>query len=117
MEKQVGALAKEDLGKKYLPHAWFASYFKFQEQQPLVLVILMENAGSSRVPTGLAKNFLLAYRNQIEGTNQSSNYANSTEMCEEPAIETSQNSTWQPLLLADNISSSSNDAIPTDLPY
>ena len=65
---QVGALAKEELGDQYLPHAWFASYFKYKEKEPLVLVILMENAGSSRVPTALAKNFLTclsqSYRRQ-----------------------------------------------------
>ena len=98
---QVGALAKEDLGTQYLPHAWFASYFKFEGQDPLVLVILMENAGSSRVPTGLAKDFWLAYRNHIEGTSQPVS-ANSTEMCEEPAIEQAPNNTWHPLLLTDN---------------
>jgi penicillin-binding protein 2 len=88
---QVGALDKEDQGNEYLPHAWFASYFKYKDQNPLVLIILIENGGTSRVPTGMAKNFLLAYRDHVEGTT----HTNSTEMCEEPALETPP-CIWQP---------------------
>ena len=29
---QVCALAKEELGNQYLPHAWFACYFKYKEK-------------------------------------------------------------------------------------
>jgi penicillin-binding protein 2 len=94
---QVGALAKEDLGNEFLPHAWFASYFKYQDQAPLVMIILMENAGSSRVPTGLAKNFLLAYRDHIEGSHHAKE-ENATEMCEELAIKnTNETISEQPL--------------------
>lgn len=93
---QVGALAKEDLGDEYLPHAWFASYFKFQDQKPLVLVILMEHGGSSRVPTALAKNFLLAYRNHIEGHEQPLNTIISQEMSEEQVIGASQDQLLPP---------------------
>ena len=121
---QVGALEKEDLGSKYLPHAWFASYFKFKDENPLVLVILMENAGSSRVPTGLAKNFLVAYRSHIEGNTQTPNTSNSVEMSEEPAIEAASQSEWNPTLLANNqptepvelTSSSLTATAPTELP-
>jgi penicillin-binding protein 2 len=69
---QVGALSKEELGNEYLPHAWFASYFRFKDQKPLVLIILLEHGGSSRVPTELARNFLLAYRNYFEKTQDAS---------------------------------------------
>lgn len=97
---QVGALEKEELGNLYLPHAWFASYFKYKDENPLVLVILMEHAGSSRVITPLVKNFFLAYRNHIEGIAQTLN-ADSNEMSEEPAIEEIQSHTWNPSCLTD----------------
>jgi len=86
---QVGALAKEELGDEYLPHAWFASYFKFQDQKPLVLIVLVEHGGSSRVPTQLARNFLLAYRNYIEhnqDTSESFQESNNENNCDEQEI-------------------------------
>jgi len=86
---QVGALAKEGLGDQYLPHAWFASYFKFQDQKPLVLVVLVEHGGSSRVPTQLARNFLLAYRGYIEHNQnipESFQEINNECLCEEQDI-------------------------------
>lgn len=64
---QVCALKKRDMGDCYLEHAWLASYFAYKDQKPLVLVILVEHGGTSRVPTALARNFLLEYKRHIEG--------------------------------------------------
>lgn len=64
---QVCALKKRDMGDCYLEHAWLASYFAYKDQKPLVLIILVEHAGTSRVPVGLARNFLLEYKRHIEG--------------------------------------------------
>ena len=109
---QVGALAKEELGNEFLPHAWFASYFKFKDQNPLVLVILMENAGSSRVPTGLAKNFMLAYRDYIEGASSISNQQPS-EINEEPAMIQSANNQQQNPISCPTVESTSDTITDT----
>ncbi len=64
---QVSALENRDRGTEHMEHAWFVAYFIYKNRNPLVLVILMEHAGSSRIATGVARDFLLAYRNLHEG--------------------------------------------------
>lgn len=64
---QVCALKKRDMGESFLEHAWLATYFAYKDQKPLVLIILVEHGGTSRVPTALARNFLLEYKRHIEG--------------------------------------------------
>ncbi len=59
---QVSDFQKRSLNEKYLEHAWFVAYFKYQEYKPLVFVILVENAGSSQVATSIAKQFLIQYK-------------------------------------------------------
>lgn len=63
---QVCSLTKRDLGKQYVEHSWFASYIQYKKERPFVLVILIENSGSSRIPSGLAREFLLKYRSLVE---------------------------------------------------
>lgn len=58
---QVAALEKRHLGKAYFEHAWLASYYQPNQGDPLVLVILLENAGSAAVATTVAKDFLTKY--------------------------------------------------------
>jgi penicillin-binding protein 2 len=58
---QVTALQKNNHTHKYREHGWFTAYFTCKEKAPLVMVILVEHAGSSRIPTHLAKEFLLKY--------------------------------------------------------
>lgn len=67
---QVCALQKEELGSQYMPHAWLTCYFKYKDEPPLVLVLLMEHAGGSRVPVELAHKFFINYRNYKEGDAQ-----------------------------------------------
>lgn len=55
---------KKNIAPNLLPHAWFVCYFYHQEEEPLTLVILLENAGSSRLATSIAKEFLLGFRSQ-----------------------------------------------------
>lgn len=62
---QTSDLSKRALGKQFLEHAWFAAYFKYQNQEPLVLVILLENAGGSEIATAYAREFFMAYRAMI----------------------------------------------------
>lgn len=47
-------------------HAWFASYFYYQNNDPLVLVILIENAGGSSFAISIAKKFLSRYMKLIQ---------------------------------------------------
>jgi len=43
-------------------HIWFASNFKYENQNPMVLVILIENAGATRIALAAARNFLKEYQ-------------------------------------------------------
>ncbi len=59
---QTTSLQKEIVKKSQLEHAWFASYFKYKDQDPLTLIVLVENAGSSRPAQTIALNFLKNYQ-------------------------------------------------------
>jgi penicillin-binding protein 2 len=48
--------------KKQLEHAWFAAYFSYKNTKPLAMVILSENAGSSRFALKIAEKFFTIYR-------------------------------------------------------
>ncbi len=63
---QVSTLKKSSTDSQYSEHGWFAGYFQYKDKSPLVLVLLIEHAGSSRVPTVMAKNFLISYKNLID---------------------------------------------------
>lgn len=52
--------------KKQLEHAWFASFFTYKDSKPLVMVVLVENVGSSRPAIKIAERFFKAYRNLLE---------------------------------------------------
>lgn len=67
---QISSLDKRDLGAEYLEHAWFVAYFKYKEQEPLVLVLLVEHAGTSRISAQIAKKFLLEYKRYIDTAKQ-----------------------------------------------
>lgn len=63
---QVSALEKRELGGKYLEHGWFAAYLRYKDQRPMVIVILVENIGSSYVATALVRDFLVQYKRMID---------------------------------------------------
>lgn len=63
---QTSGLNKRHLGKKFAEHGWFVCYFKYKEQQPLTLVIIIENVGSSRDAISLAFRFLKKYAEYCE---------------------------------------------------
>ncbi len=63
---QVSTIDKRNLGQQYFEHGWMVAYFTYKNQNPLTLVILVEHAGTSRIPVLIAKQFLLAYRDQFE---------------------------------------------------
>lgn len=62
---QTSDLSKRNLGEQYWEHGWFVAHVKHNNQQPFVLVILIEHAGSSKVPTTVAKKFLVEYKKMI----------------------------------------------------
>lgn len=66
---QTSSLDKHDLGVEYLEHGWFVCYFSYKDQKPLTVVILVEHAGSARVATEIAKNFLAQYKKMIDRQN------------------------------------------------
>jgi penicillin-binding protein 2 len=43
-------------------HAWFAAHVAYQDNEPFVLVVLLERAYTSRKAVEVAKNFLLSYK-------------------------------------------------------
>lgn len=47
-------------------HGWFAAQVTYKDQPPLILVILLEHAGSSKVTTRVAKDFLMRYKRQVD---------------------------------------------------
>ncbi|MFZ5954344.1 MAG: penicillin-binding protein 2 [Candidatus Dependentiae bacterium] len=62
---QVASLDKKQFGKAYFEHAWLASYYQPLQKDPLVLVVLLENAGSASMATTVAKDFLTHYNNNL----------------------------------------------------
>lgn len=60
---QTAILEKEEheLDKKYKSHGWFISCGKYKQNRPIVLVVILEHVGTSRVATALAKRFFIAY--------------------------------------------------------
>jgi penicillin-binding protein 2 len=63
---QVANLDKTAQDKAFLEHAWFVAYFQYKDNEPLTLVILAENVGSSREATHIAKNFLIEYKKLMD---------------------------------------------------
>lgn len=59
---QTSNLDKRHMGTAYLEHGWFVAYFKYLEHDPITIVVMIENAGSSRIATNVAKNFLVEYK-------------------------------------------------------
>ncbi len=63
---QTSSFGMRRLGNKYLEHAWFVAYFQYKDNDPIIIVILVENAGTSQVATTIAKNFLVEYKQLID---------------------------------------------------
>ena len=63
---QTSALEKRAFGDKYLEHGWFTGYFSYKGQEPRVIVVLVEHAGSARVATNIAKEFFIEYKKHID---------------------------------------------------
>jgi penicillin-binding protein 2 len=63
---QNSDLSKRELGEQYLEHGWFVGYFGYKHHPPLTIVIMLENVGTSMVPTGIAKQFFIEYKKRMD---------------------------------------------------
>lgn len=63
---QTSTIDKRNFGRQYFEHGWVVVHFTIKGQQPLTLVVLVEHAGTSRVPVMIAKQLLLQCRNFYE---------------------------------------------------
>lgn len=59
---QTCALSSEKRNKIQLEHAWVAGFFRYQQEKPLAMAILIENVGSSGPAIMMASKFLKAYK-------------------------------------------------------
>ncbi len=58
---QTSDLSKQELGQKYVPHAWFVANFQYKKEKPLTLVIFIEHAGTAKFATSIAKKFFFDF--------------------------------------------------------
>lgn len=69
---QTVSLSIEKTERKYFEHAWLASFFKYKDDAPMVLIVLLEHSETSAVAVELGAKFLRAYRHIREfDTNRS----------------------------------------------
>jgi len=66
---QTSALTRREEGAQYKEHGWFVCYVRYKHNPPIVIVVLLENIGSSRVATGVVGNFLVAYKKYLDERN------------------------------------------------
>ncbi len=63
---QTSAFEKRELAKEFLEQGWFVGHITYKDNEPLVVVILMEHVGSSRFVTAVALDFLVRYHKLID---------------------------------------------------
>jgi penicillin-binding protein 2 len=68
---QTSSLKLRQSNEKFMENGLFVGYFKYKDENPNTIIIIVEHAGSSRVATSLGKKFLLAYRSLYENESQS----------------------------------------------
>ncbi len=66
---QTSDLSKRNLGKQHVEHGWLILHVTYKNHDPLAFVILIENVGSSRVATAVAKLFLTEYCASLKKAN------------------------------------------------
>lgn len=64
---QTSLLQKRDKGKEYMEHAWFVAHVQYKTERPFVIVVCIENCGSSKIATQVVKDFLQRYKILIDG--------------------------------------------------
>lgn len=63
---QTSALHKRHKGRKYREHGWFVAQFYYKAHTPLTMVVLVEHAGTSRIPVLIAKRFFIRYKTLMD---------------------------------------------------
>lgn len=63
---QVSEFGKRKQDNKHLEHAWLVAHVTYKGYESFTLVILVENVGSSRVATTIAKDFLIKYKSTMD---------------------------------------------------
>jgi penicillin-binding protein 2 len=63
---QTSTLDKRKMGTQFLEHGWLVANFSYKGENPLTMVVLVENAGNSRMSLMVAKSFLKAYEDLME---------------------------------------------------
>ena len=59
---QTSSLEKRTQGKRYLEHGWAIAYIRYQDCEPITLLVLLENVGSSQFAIDVIKNLIIQYR-------------------------------------------------------
>ena len=59
---QTCALDKESSQSSNLSHAWFVGNFGYKNEAPLTIVLMVENAGSTKIAITIARKFFNQYR-------------------------------------------------------
>ncbi len=72
---QTSSLEKSLADNQFKEHGWFVTYFRYKEDSPIVLAILVEKAGNSKVPTIIAKNFIIGYKKLYDQRMQKKSYS------------------------------------------
>lgn len=67
---QTSLLSKRKLGEQFLEHGWFTANFRYKDNPPMTMVIVIENAGNARLSLIVAKAFMKAYKNLIDTRKQ-----------------------------------------------
>jgi penicillin-binding protein 2 len=63
---QITSLERSNTTQDLRSHGWFVANFTYKDHAPLTLVIIVEHAGGSHKPAGIAKLFLKKYCKHIQ---------------------------------------------------
>jgi len=63
---QTSALHKRKLGQVYREHRWFVTYFRYKNNNPFTLVIIVEHSQKAHSAKNAAKKFLIAYKHALD---------------------------------------------------
>jgi penicillin-binding protein 2 len=60
---QTCSLNVKKVSRAHYEHAWLAGFFKYKNEKPLSIVVIMEHAGQARPAVKMAERFLKKYKN------------------------------------------------------
>jgi len=83
---QTSSLEKSKGNAKLNEHGWLACYFSYKGEDPLVLVIIAERVGSSKVSVGIARKFFQMYADMRNGKARSIKEAESLTISQTNSI-------------------------------